>query len=151
GGGRKMARRRTQPAASAAHSLTLRHLACVACGKRLSVAHLAQRTIRRLDSVWRLTLTLRRCRNARCRRYRVLCRPEEEGRWALPHGEFGFDVVALVGQLRYAQHRSIPEIHHELRRRGVEIAARTVTNLPSTLRGAARAAPDGLRPAARPR
>jgi hypothetical protein len=47
----------------------------------------------------------------------------------LPHGEFGFDVVALVGQLRYAQHRSIPEIQQELRLRGVEIAERTVTNL----------------------
>jgi hypothetical protein len=93
------------------------------------MAHQAQRTVRRLDGVWRLTMTLRRCRNARCRRYRTLCRPEEGGRWALPHGEFGFDVLALVGQLRYAQHRSIPEIHQELRLRGVEIAERTVTNL----------------------
>jgi hypothetical protein len=27
----------------------------------------------------------------------------EEGRWALPHGEFGLDVIALVGTLRYQQ------------------------------------------------
>jgi hypothetical protein len=64
-----------------------------------------------------------------CASFRKLCRPEEEGAWALPHGEFGFDVIALVGQLRYAQHRSIPEIHQELRARGVVIAERTVTNL----------------------
>jgi hypothetical protein len=32
----------------------------------------------------------------------------EEGRWALPHGEFGLDVIALVGMLRYTSHRSIP-------------------------------------------
>ena len=32
----------------------------------------------------------------------------EEGRWALPHGEFGLDVIALVGMLRYASHWSIP-------------------------------------------
>lgn len=62
-------------------------------------------------------------------RYRKLCRPEEEGTWALPHGEFGFDVIALIGQLRYGQHRSIPEIHQDLRGRGLEIAERTVTNL----------------------
>ncbi|HEV8193955.1 MAG TPA: transposase [Ktedonobacterales bacterium] len=47
----------------------------------------------------------------------------------MPHGEFGFDVIALVGQLRYAQHRSLPEIYQELCTRGVVIAERTVTNL----------------------
>jgi len=49
-----------------------------------------------------------------------------EGKWALPHGEFGLDVIALVGTLRYTFHRSIPEIHQALRDRGVQIAERTV-------------------------
>jgi hypothetical protein len=124
-----MARCRPQPSATAAQHLRVQRTACSACGRRLLMAHQARRTVRRLDGVWRLTLVLRHCRNARCRRYRLLCRPEEEGGWALPHGEFGFDVIALVGQLRYAQHRSIPEIHQELRLRGVEVAERTVTNL----------------------
>jgi len=52
-----------------------------------------------------------------------------EGKWALPHGEFGLDVIALVGTLRYTFHRSIPEIHQALRDRGVQIAERTVTHL----------------------
>jgi hypothetical protein len=56
-------------------------------------------------------------------------RPEEEGAFALPQGEFGLDVIALVGTLRYAQHRSVPEIHRELLRRGVDISERSVTNL----------------------
>jgi hypothetical protein len=47
----------------------------------------------------------------------------------LPHHEFGLDVIALVGQLRYVEHRSIPEIHADLRRCRVVIAERTVTNL----------------------
>ena len=51
----------------------------------------------------------------------------EEGRWALPHSEFGLDVIALVGALRYQEQRSIPQIHQELRRRGIQIASRTVT------------------------
>ncbi len=55
-------------------------------------------------------------------------RPEEEGGWALPHGEFGLDVIALVGALRYHQQRSIPQIHEELQRRGLQVAERTVTN-----------------------
>src|SRR5262249_27280519 len=34
-----------------------------------------------------------------------------------------------VGRLRHAEHRSIPEIHRELTRRGLVVAQRTVTNL----------------------
>ena len=61
-------------------------------------------------------------------------RPEEEGKWALPHGELGLDVIALVGTLRYTSHRSIPEIHQALRDRGVVIAERTVTHLLRAMR-----------------
>jgi hypothetical protein len=42
--------------------------------------------------------------------------------------EFGLDVIALVGALRYQQQRSIPQIHEELQRRGLQVAERTVTN-----------------------
>ena len=56
-------------------------------------------------------------------------RPEQEGRFALPQHEFGLDVIALVGRLRHAEHRSVPEIHAELVRRGVPICARSVGNL----------------------
>jgi hypothetical protein len=52
----------------------------------------------------------------------------EEGGWALPHGEFGLDVIALVGTLRYQQQRSVPQIHEELLRRGLQMAQRTVTD-----------------------
>lgn len=38
------------------------------------------------------------------------------------------DVIALVGMLRYQEQRSIPQIHQELQRRGVQIAQRTVTD-----------------------
>jgi hypothetical protein len=56
-------------------------------------------------------------------------RPEGEGAFALPQGEFGLDVIALVGALRHAQHRSVPEIHRELLGRGVAVSERSVTNL----------------------
>jgi hypothetical protein len=39
------------------------------------------------------------------------------------------DCIALVGQLRYAEHRSVPEIHQQLIARGVSICERTVTHL----------------------
>jgi hypothetical protein len=72
---------------------------------------------------------VRRCHNPGCTRYHAAYRPEEEGAWALPHGEFGLDVIALVGALRFAEHRSIPEIHQQLLVRGVQLAQRTVTHL----------------------
>jgi hypothetical protein len=36
---------------------------------------------------------------------------------ALPQHEFGLDVIALTGTLRYREHRSVPEIHQEPNRR----------------------------------
>jgi hypothetical protein len=47
----------------------------------------------------------------------------------LPQHEFGLDVIALIGALRHAEHRSVPEIHAELARRGVPICVRSVGNL----------------------
>jgi hypothetical protein len=87
------------------------------------------RTVTTLDAVTRLTLQIRRCPNSGCARYHRPYRPEAEPHFALPHHEFGLDVIALVGRLRYAEHRSVPEIHQELTRRGVAIAPRTITNL----------------------
>ncbi len=86
------------------------------------------RTVATLDGLYRLTLVVRRCHEPACPLYRRPYRPEEEGGWALPHGEFGLDVIALVGALRFAEHRSVPEIHRALGARGVAIAERSVTN-----------------------
>jgi len=76
-----------------------------------------------------LRLQIRSCRRPECPRYRACLRPEQEGRFALPQHEFGLDVIALVGRLRHAEHRSVPEIHAELTRRGVPICVRSVSNL----------------------
>jgi hypothetical protein len=45
-------------------------------------------------------------------------RPEAEGRLALPKHEFGLDVIALIGTLRYQEHQSVPEIHRTARAAG---------------------------------
>lgn len=90
------------------------------------VAYHAHRKIMTLEGLRGLTLQVRRCRNRECTRYKCAYRPEEEGRFALPHGECGLDVIALIGTLRYQEHRSIKEIHKHLKERGVEICERTV-------------------------
>jgi hypothetical protein len=87
------------------------------------------RTVATLQGLVRLDLHVRRCHNSACSRYVRPCRPEAEGHYALPQHEFGLDVLALVGRLRYAEHRSVPEIHRRLRAEGLSIAERTVTNL----------------------
>jgi hypothetical protein len=92
-------------------------------------AYVSHRTVSTLKGVCQIHLHVRRCRNRSCLRYQKPFRPEAEGRMALPQHEFGLDVIALIGALRYQQHRSVPEIHQELLARGLRICERTVTNL----------------------
>src|SRR5215216_6000277 len=122
-----MARRQARPAAPHAYRLEPYQRRCPACGGTARVAYHDARTVATLDGLYRLTLVVRRCLDPACPLYRRPYRPEEEGGWALPHGEFGLDVIALVGALRYAEHRSVPEIHRALLARGVSIAERSVT------------------------
>ena len=146
---------RTRPRPRPKHSLHLSPLTnyCPECGHTLWNAYDTRRAITTLDGVVRLVLRVRRCHNPACSRFHQPYRPETEPHYALPHHEFGLDVIALVGHLRYVEHRSIPEIHAELRRRHVVIAERTVTNLLDRydeLRALASANPKRLRTLLRP-
>jgi hypothetical protein len=124
-----MARRDPRPPAQREVRLTPLREHCVSCEQRLWVAYHAQRTLMTFRGLVRLTLVVRRCRTRECPLYHLPYRAEEEGAWALPHGEFGLDIITVIGQLRYGEHRSIPEIHQRLVQRGVGIAQRTVTDL----------------------
>ena len=124
-----MARKAPRPTPTAERTLHPLARDCPACGLPLRSDYDNWRTVTTLDQVLRLRLKVRRCHNRSCGRFHKPCRPEEEGKIALPQHEFGLDVIALVGALRYARHRSVPEIHAELRGRGVAVCERTVTNL----------------------
>jgi hypothetical protein len=87
------------------------------------------RTVRTLEEVVRLRLKIRRCQNGKCERFHQAYRPESEGKWALPQHEFGLDVIALCGGLRYQEHRSVPQIHQQLQQRGLCVSQRSVSNL----------------------
>jgi Transposase, Mutator family len=102
---------------------------CPACGQRMWLDYTNHRTVVTLAGCTRLSLAIRRCHNPVCGRHLRPYRPEGEGRFALPKHEFGLDVIALVGALRYAEHRSVPEIHQALLGRDVGVSERTVTNL----------------------
>lgn len=124
-----MARRERSPEPTIRHQLETQRTQCAACAGPLWVAYHKTRTISTLADVAGLTVAVRRCQNPACPLYHRPYHPEEEGQWALPRGTFGLDVIALVGRLRYAEHRSVPEIHRQLVTRGVRIAERTVTHL----------------------
>jgi hypothetical protein len=124
-----MARRTARPQPDQTLELPALTRICPECGGPLWAASKTQRAVTTLDGTVRLRLQVRRCRQTHCPRRHVPLRPEQEGRFALPEHEFGLDVIALVGTRRHAQHRSIPEIHAELVRRGVPLCLRTVANL----------------------
>ncbi|MBV9109029.1 MAG: transposase [Gemmatimonadetes bacterium] len=87
------------------------------------------RTLVTLAGPLRLRLKIRRCPHAGCPRFHRPYRPEAEGSLALPQHEFGLDVIAAIGALRYVEHQSVPEMHRTLQARGIAIAERTVTGL----------------------
>jgi hypothetical protein len=124
-----MARTTPRPCPTATQTLTPLTRHCSVCGNTMWAAYHNYRTITTLTDVLRLTLQIRRCLTPTCPRFQHPYRPEAEGRLALPKHEFGLDVIALVGTLRHAQHRSVPEIHQELAQRRIAIAPRTVLHL----------------------
>src|SRR6266566_2600882 len=124
-----MARTTPRPTPTATRTLQPLGRHCPLCGETMWAAYHHYRTISTLEDVVHLTLQIRRCLNRACPQFHRPYRPEEEGRLALPKHEFGLDVIAWVGTLRYAQHRSLPEISQHLRHRGMAVAPRTVTHL----------------------
>src|SRR5260221_11126459 len=124
-----MARKYPRPKASQHVVLEPLQITCRVCGSRMRMGHHSHRSVTTLQGVTRLTLKVYRCRNTACSRFHLPTRPEEEGRWALPHGEFGLDIIAAIGAWRFAHHRSVPEMHQQLLSLGISIAEREVTHL----------------------
>jgi hypothetical protein len=124
-----MARRSARPQPDQTLDLPALTRTCPTGGGSLWAAYRTQRVVTTLDGTVQLRLQVRRCRDPRWARHRAPLRPEPEGRSALPEHEVGLDIIALIGTVRHAQHRSVPEIHAELTRRGVTLCLRTVTNL----------------------
>lgn len=124
-----MLRRATRPQPTRELEVTVSTRRRPACDGSLWAAYKNRRTLITLEGVTRLGVQVRRCRRRDCPQLGVSIRPEAEGGLALSGSKFGLDVVALVGVLRHAQHRSIPEIHADLTRRGVPICPRSVANL----------------------
>jgi len=124
-----VARNHSQPTPSLSRSLVAVRRECVGCGGPLWSAYWQERSILTLAGWLRLSLQIRRCASYGCALFGRPYRPEEEGGYALPHGEIGLDVIASVGAQRFGEHRSVPEIHRGLQARQLRVCQRSVTNL----------------------
>ena len=124
-----MARRIARPLPDRRIALKTLTTRCPQCQQTLRAAYTNRRTVVTRDGPVRLAVQVSRCSHPECPRFGRPFRAEAEGRIALPEHEFGLDLIALIGALRYIQHRSVPEIHRELTSRGVAICPRSVTNL----------------------
>jgi Transposase, Mutator family len=124
-----MSRKTPRPEPSLTQDLRPLRDDCPHCGQLMWADYANRRTIATLAGLTRLNLSVRRCHNPDCAACLRPYRPEAEGHFALPHHEFGLDVIALVGALRYAEHKSVPEIHTHLKGRGLVASQRTVSNL----------------------
>ena len=103
----------------------VRHCPC--CGDPMWAAYHNYRTITTLETIVRLTLQIRCCRNPACPYAQRPYRPASEGRLALPKHEFGLDVLTFIGTQRYVHHASVPTMHQALVARGMSVAPRTVS------------------------
>jgi hypothetical protein len=124
-----MPKQTNRPPPSRSETLDCLQTNCSACGGPLWQGYHKKRTLVTLAGVVQLRLKVRTCRNPSCRLYHKAYRPEAEGRFALPHHEFGLDIIAEIGSWRYRDHLSLPEIHQRLVQQNVPIAARTVAHL----------------------
>lgn len=125
-----MARKVARPKAESEKTLTTLRKNCPECGRRMWADYDNRRTITTLTGLVGLKVRVRRCHNEACSRYLTSYRPEAEGRYVLPQHEFGLDVIALIGTLRYREHLSVPELHQRLTEDyGLSISPRAVTNL----------------------
>lgn len=124
-----MARRTSRPEATYEKILTPLKEICEQCGQLLWVSNHNHRTVTTLSGVWKLTLVVRQCIQPSCHNYHRRQRPEEEGGWALPHSEFGLDMLVLIGLAHFQGRFSGSEIYQRLKAKGITIAQRSVTNL----------------------
>src|SRR5258706_12928956 len=104
-----MGRRGSRSAATHEQTLSPLREQCSACGQRLWMGYHHHRTVVRLDALWRLTVRVRHCVNTTCSQYHLASVPEEAGAWALPRGELGLSVIAVIWNLRWRAQRSEPQ------------------------------------------
>lgn len=99
---------------------------CPFCRASLHISQHRQRTVRTMTEELDLTMRDKKCPSAACPQPHLRYRSPEEALIAIPHNQFGLDVVLEIGHLRFHQRLSFPRIHANLLDRGVPICEMSV-------------------------
>lgn len=103
---------------------------CLHCGAKLRRSHVAWKknisTLQGVIQAWSMAYV---CSNAGCNYRDTYYKSAEADSLAMKHTSYGFDVLALVGQLRFKHHMTIAEITEELTVRGVATSERNSQRL----------------------
>jgi hypothetical protein len=103
---------------------------CPHCDTKLKRNHTAWKknisTLRGVIQSWNMAYS---CPNANCAYTRVYYKSAEANSLCMKHTSYGFDLLALVGQLRFKQHMTIAEITQDLNERGVATSERNSQRL----------------------
>ncbi|MCI3919087.1 transposase [Paenibacillus sp. TRM 82003] len=103
---------------------------CLHCGAKLKRSHTAWKknisTLQGVIQAWSMAYV---CSNANCNYQDIYYKSAEADSLAMKHTSYGFDVLALVGQLRFKHHMTIAEITEELTGRGVATSERNSQRL----------------------
>lgn len=103
---------------------------CPHCGAKLKRHHTAwKKNINMLNGVIQAWSMAYKCSNANCPYPNNYYKSAEAELLSMKHTSYGFDVLALVGQLRFQQHMTIGEITEALNQRGVVTSERNSQRL----------------------
>ena len=125
-----MARRTPRLEATQEKTLTPLKERCEQCGQLLWVAYHGHRTVTTLSGLWKLTLVVQKSYRAELSALSsALSTGRRRALGAAAWRIRPWRVIALIGQWRFREHRSVPEMHQALLARGISVAQRSVTYL----------------------
>jgi len=103
---------------------------CPHCGNVLKRSHTAwKKNISTLTGVIQAWNMAYKCTNPQCEYPKTYYKSAEADLLCMKHTSYGFDVLALVGQLRFKHHMTIAEITEELNSRGIATSERNSQRL----------------------
>lgn len=103
---------------------------CLHCQGQLKYCHTVwKKNISTLKGVIRAVSLGYKCSNPDCVQQDTVYRSAEAEMLSMKHSSYGFDVLALVGKLRFKQHMTRQEITDELNTRGITTSDRNAQKL----------------------
>jgi len=103
---------------------------CPHCEKKLRRSHTAwHKKVSTLDGVVDVWSMAYACKNLDCPKIGVTYKSAEAEMLAMKHSSYGYDVLRLVGELRFKQHMTVKELTEALNERGVQTCERQAQNL----------------------